>query len=292
VKLRKITLWLSLLVLFSAQTALAEEEIAVVYTREEVQQELQLVKMMLDNSPLAKNSKDNQVNQLMDLVRALYTRGNDAFIAGNLVWADAFLDEALSLLEDAARLASDPQQVETKQRTRYAELLDDVRAFQATYHEVRMGLSAKEVKQYDAQIERTRELINHAQALVRDRQYPEAAELLEKVHAIYISVLNKLLASTAFVYEAKFKSPAEEYEYEFARYRSYQDLIPIAHSQFKPDEGTHKLSERYVQEGRTGQSVAEKQAAGGDYTTAIKTLQEATQRLQTALRTIGLEVPE
>ena len=291
-KLRKVTLWLSLLVLFSAPTAFAEEEIAVIHTREEVQQELQLVKMMLDNSPLAKHNEDNQVKQLMDLVRALYTKGNDAFIAGNLVWADAFLDEALSLLEDAARLASDPQQVETKQRSRYAELLDDVRAFQATYQEVRMGLSAKEVKQFDAQIERTRELINHAQALVRDRQYLEAAEFLEKVHAIYISVLNKLLASTSFVYEAKFKSAAEEYEYELARYRSYQELIPIARTQFKPDEGTLKLSERYVQDGRASQGAAEKQAASGDHITAIKTLQEATQRLQTALRTIGLEVPE
>jgi hypothetical protein len=47
-----------------------------------------------------------------------------------------------------------------------------------------------------------------------------------------------------------------------------------------------------VQDGHTALGTAEKQAAGGDHPSAIKTLQEATKRLQTALRTIGLEVPE
>ena len=289
-KVAAIKLWLPLLAL-ATFPALAEDDVAPP-TREEVQQELQLVKMLVANSPLAKRSDDDKVKQPLELARALYTRANDAFIAGNMVWADAFLDEALSLLEDAARLSSDPLQVETRQRARYAELLEDVRAFQATYQDVRKGLSAKEVKPHDAEIERTSDMIHRAQALVRDGQYPEAAELLEKVHAVYISVLNKLLASTAFVYDTKFKSPAEEFDYELARYRSYEELIPIARAQFKPDEGTLKLSERYVQDGRTAHGVAEKQAAGGDHPAAIGTLQEATKRLQTALRTIGLEVPE
>lgn len=287
-KVTAITLWL--LALFATSPALAEEMAPP--SREEVQQELQLVKMLLANSPLSKLKENDQVKQPLELARALYVRASDAYTTGNMVWADAFLDEALSLLEDAARLASDPLQTETKQRANYAELLEDVRAFQATYQDVRKGLSAKEVKPHDAEIDRTRDMINHAQALMRDSQYSEAADQLEKVHAVYISVLNKLLASTAFVYDIKFKSPAEEFEYELARYRSYEELIPIAHVQFKPDEGTLMLSDRYVQDGRTARALAEKQAAGGDLTAAISTLQGATKRLQTALRTIGLEVPE
>lgn len=287
-----IKYWLPLLALLAASPALAEEDHVTPPSREEVQQELQLVKMMLANSPLAQRSGDEQVKQLLELVRGLYARGNDAYISGNMVWADAFLDEALSVLEDAARLASDPLQVETKLRAHYAELLEDVRAFDATYLDVRKGLSAKDVKPHDAEIARTRDLINRAQSMVRDSQYTEASELLEKVHAIYISVLNKLLASTSFVYEAKFNSPAEEFEYELARYRSYGELIPIAHAQFKPDEGTLMLSNRYVKDAGVAHDLAEKQAAGGDHQAALKTLQQATKRLQTALRTIGLEVPE
>jgi len=284
-------LWLSLFVLIAAPPVLADQGVAEP-SRTEIQQEMQLVKMLLTSSPLAQRSGDNQAKQPLELARTLYNRANDAYNSGNMVWAGAFLDEALSVIEDAARMASDPLQVETKQRSRYAELLEDVRAFDATYLDVRKGLSAKDAKTYDAEIASTRDMINRAQALMRDNKYPDACEQLENVHAVYISVLNKLLASTAFVYDNKFKSPAEEFEYEMARYHSYEELIPIARAQFKPDAGTLKLSERYVQDALSTHGIAEKQAAGGDHPAAITTLQEATKRLQTALRTIGLEVPE
>ncbi len=290
---RAVVLWLPLLALIASAPALADDALTQP-SREEIMQELQLVKMLLNNSPLAERARNNdeKLKQPIALARTLYTRANDAFIAGNMVWAGAFLNEALSVMEDAARLASDPLQVETKQRERYAELLEDVRAFDATYQDVRKGLPPKDAKKYDAEIEPTRDLIRRAQNLMRDGQYPEGSELLEKVHAIYISVLNELLSSTAFVYDTNFKTPAEEYEYELARYHSYEELIPIARDQFKPDESTLKLSERFVQDALTTQGDAEKQAAGGDHPAAIKKLQEATKRLQTALRTMGLEVPE
>jgi len=291
---RAIAQSLSFLALFASVPALADDVI-VQPSREEIIQELQLVKMLLAQSPLAErtfSNKDDQIKQPMELARTLYNRANEAFKAGNMVWAGAFLDEALSVMEDAARLSSDPLQAETKQRERYAELMEDVRAFDATYQDVRKGMPPKDAKKYDAEIEPTRNLIHRAQTLVRDGQYPEGSELLEKVHAIYISVLNELLSSTAFVYDTNFKTPAEEFEFEMARYRSYEELIPIARAQFKPDEYTLKLSERYAQDALAAHSAAEKQASGGNHTAAIKTLQDATKHLQTALRTIGLEVPE
>jgi len=291
-KLIGIKYWLPLLwlIFFSSATA---GQFDVVQTREEVLQKLQLVKMLIASSPVAKNSEDKNAKQTMELVHSLYTRANDAFIAGNLVWADAFSDEALSVMEDAARISSDPLQVEAKQRSRYAELLDDVRAFEATYKDVRKGLSSNEVASYDDKINRTDKLIKDAQALIRDGQYADASKQLERVHTIYISVLNELLASTSFVVDnTTFSTPLEEYDYELARYRSYEELIPIAYAQFKPDEYTIKLSERYVQEGSAALGVAEKQAANGDHSAAIKTLLGATKQIQTALRTVGLEVPE
>lgn len=289
-----VPLCLLFLALFASVPVLADD-VVVQPTREEIIQEMQLVKMLLAKSPLAEraaSNNDGQIKQPMELARTLYNRANEAFNAGNMVWAGAFLDEALSVMEDAARLSSDPLQVETKQRERYAELMEDVRAFDATYQDVRKGMPAKDVKKYDAEIAPTHNLVHRAQTLVRDGQYPEGSELLEKVHAIYISVLNELLSSTAFVYDTNFKSPAEEFEYEMARYHSYEELVPIARAQFKPDEYTLKLSERFVQDARTTHGTAEKQAVDGNHPAAIKTLREATKRLQTALRTIGLEVPE
>lgn len=264
-------------------------------SREEIQQELKLVKMLLENSPLTGRTAQNEEAQRiqpMELARTLYDRAVDAFNQGNMVWADVFLGEALSVIEDAVQLSYDPLQVETKQREQYAEQLEDVRALDATYQNVRKGMPPKDATKYDAAIEPTYNLINHAQKLVSDGKYKEGAELLKKVHAIYISVLNELLASTAFVYDHVFSTPAEEFEYEMARYHSYEELIPIAINQLKPDENLIKLSERFVRDALKTHSTAEKQVAGGNHTAAIKTLQEATKRLQSALHTIGLHAPE
>lgn len=290
---KKVAWWLSVLALSVAMQAFAED--VAPPSREEVQQKLQLVKMLLAKSPVlerAARSDNAQIKQPAEVARTLYARASDAFGAGNLVWAGAFLDEAISLMEDAARLAEDPLQVETGERARYAELLDDVRAFQATYSDARKGLSAKDVREYDLQVEPTRGMIEQAQAMVRDGRYKDACEQLEKVHAVYIAALNKLFGSAALVYDTKFKSAAEEFDYELARYRGYEELLPIARAQLKPDPGTLQLSERFVQESREARDKAQKEAIRGDHQAAIVILQGATKRLQTALRTIGLETPE
>lgn len=285
--------WSLLLGLLMVMPAIAQE--AAPPSREEVQQKMQMVKMLLAKSPVlerAARSGNAPVKQPAEVARTLYTRASDAFAENNLVWASAFLDEAISLMEDAARLAEDPDQVETGERARYAELLDDVRAFQATYLDAHKGLSAKDAREYDQQVGTTQGMIERAQGMVRDGRYKEACGQLEEVHAVYIAALNKLYGSAALVYDAKFRSPVEEYDYELARYRSYEELVPIARAQLKPDPGTLQLSERYVQESRAARDNAQKQAAGGDHQAAIVTLQGATKRLQTALRTIGLETPE
>lgn len=285
--------WTALLVLFIAMPVFAQDVASP--SREEVQQKMQMVKMLLANSPVlerAARSGNAPVKQPAEVARTLYSRASDAFAENNLVWASAFLDEAISLMEDAARLAEDPDQVETGERARYAELLDDVRAFQATYQDARKGIPAKDAREYDQQVDSTRTMVERAQAMVRDGRYKEACGQLEEVHGIYISALNKLYGSTALVYDAKFKSAPEEFAYELARYRGYEELLPIARVQLHPDPGTLQLSERYVQESRAGLDNAQKQAAGGDHQAAIITLQGATKRLQTALRTIGLETPE
>jgi len=291
---KAIALWLLPLALAAAKPSLADY-FGIEPSREEIQQEMKLVKMLLDKPPLAGRTAQNEQEQLiqpMELARTLYGRAVDAYNEGNMVWADVFLGEALSVIEEAVRLSSDPLQVDMRQREQYAEQMEDVRALDATYQNVRKGMPAKDATKYDAAIEPVYRLIDHAQKLVSSGKYAEGSELLKKVHAIYISVLNELLASTAFVYDHVFSTPAEEFEYEMARYHSYEELIPIAIDQLKPDENLIKLSERFVRDALKTHVTAEKQAAGGDHTTAIKTLQKATERLQTALRTLGLNAPE
>lgn len=266
-------------------------------SREVIQQKLMLVKMLLSKSSAierAANSDDPAIKQQGAAVLALYAKANTTFNAGDIAEAEKLLDKVLSLITNTSRLAPDPAQIEAEQRARYAELLESVRGIQITYQEMRKDMSPKDkqLPVVDVNLERTRVLLDQSQTLAHGNRYKEAVFLLDNAYTAGISDLNKLMGSAVMTYELKFNSPAEEFDHEMARYRSYEDLIPIAHVELKPNEDSIKMSERFVQEGRAARNTAKQQAAGGDYQTAINTLQGATKRLQTALRTLGLMVPE
>lgn len=266
-------------------------------SREMIQQKLQLVKMLLAQATAierAASSDDPAIMQQSAEVLALYAKANSAFNEGDMAEAEKLLDEVLRLIADISRLAPDPVKVEAEQRARYDELLENVRGIQVTYHVMRNDMSPndKQLPVVIANLERNRSLIDQAQALAQDKRYKEAIELLDKGYTAGVFDLNILMGSAVKSYELKFNSPAEEFAHEVTRYHSYEELIPIAYAELKPSEGNIKLSESYVQESRKGRDTALKQAAGGDHQTAIGTLQEATKRLQTALRTLGLTVPE
>lgn len=280
-----------------AAPSAAGDRAAVQVSRETVQQKLQLVKMLLTKSSAverAASSNDAAIKQNAADTLAFYAKANNAFEAGDMVKTEELLNEVLRLITDASRLAPDPARVEAEQRARYEELLDNVRGIQITYHEMRKNMSPKDKQMsvVTANLERNIRLIDKAQSLAQEKQYKEAIDLLDKGYTAGVSDLNKLMDSVTTTYELKFNSPADEFDHELARYRSYEDLIPIAHAELKPAEGNIKLSDHYVQESRAARDLAKQQAAGGDYRTAIGTLQEATKRMQTALRTLGLTVPE
>jgi len=299
-----VVLWLSLLVLGGAQGLHAEPQVSATPPKEAgaavnqssrsmVVQKLQLVKMMLSTSKAmerASRSEDAAIKQQVAAALARYASANNALNTDNLAHAEELADETLRLIEDISRLAPDPQQAEAGQRTRYEELLKELRSAEATYQDLRQRMAT--TGKAPVGLEHARKQSDQAQALARDGRYREAGELLKDAHAEVISALNKLLGSTPLMYDLKFKSAAEEYDYELARYHSYEELAPIAYIELKPDEFTIKLSERYVQESRVMRDTAKQQAAQGDHQAAIKTLLEAIKRMQTALRVVGLVLQE
>lgn len=305
---RTIAPWLPLLALAVAQVLHAappataapratEGESIGQSPQEVIQQKLQLVHLLLTKSPAlerAARSDDVAVKQQAAAARTLYAKANEALSAGKAAEAEKFLDEALRLIVSSSRMAPDPLQVEAEQRTRYAELLEGVRSFQKTHQTIcdRLSPANGPAPAIAADLDRIRGLVEQSQPFARAGRYREANKLLAEAHETVVSALNKMLASATLVYDLNFKSAAEEFDYETARYRSYEELIPIAYAELKPSSGAVTLSERYVKESRATRDLAQQQAARGDHRSAIKTLQEATGRLQTALRVVGLVVPE
>lgn len=292
---RTFTLWLLLLSMTEAQGLYAAENSLPNTNRsslETVQQKLQLVKTLLAKSPAlqrAASSDDPTVKRQAATAHTLYARANDALNSGDAAQADELLDGALQLIENATRQAPDPLRAEKAQQARYTELLEGVYGLQAAYQDLRLRLAPKAGM---APPERVSVLIDQARSLAHVRHYSEAGELLDNVHALLITALNELLGSTTLMYDLKFQSPAEEFDYEMARYHSYEELVPIAYAELKPGEDSIKLSERFMQESRELRDRAKLQAASGDLQSAIGTMLEAVKHVQAALRLTGLVLPE
>lgn len=266
-------------------------------SKEVVQQKLQLVKMMMTQSAAidrATHSNDPAIKQKAENLLALYGKAHSALEAGDTAGAEKMLDEVMRNVTEIARQVPDPLQIEKDQRARIDELMESVGGVQITYKEMRDNLpsNSKHMSVINSNMKRNLNLIEQAQTLADKKRYKEAIDLLEKGYTEGVADLNKLMGSQVSTYELKFKTPEDEYDHEVASYKSYEDLIPVAHTELKPSENVIKLSERFVQESREVRDTASKQAAKGDHKTAITTMQEATKRLKTALRTLGLMVPD
>ena len=118
--------------------------------------------------------------------------------------------------------------------------------------------------------------------------YPKAVTELTQAQRLITKTIQKMLDSKTIVYDLKFESPKEEYEYELKRFGGYEELIPIAVEAKKPAEGAKKLMETYLAKGQKLRNAAIKKAAAGDYPTGIAMLLDATKEVRRALRMVGV----
>ncbi len=255
-----------------------------------VLQKIQLVKMMISSTSSierAAQSDDAELSKQVGKVQSLYVNANAALNSGDVAKADKLADEALNAIEGLSRQAPDAKQLETKRRKSYQESLEELRNAEATYLDLRERVAAKK-KGSNAALDEAKKKKAKAKTLAEKGNYQEASEILKGAHAQVIEALNKLLGSKALSYEVTFKNDAEEYEYELARYQSFEELAPIAYVELKPDKNTIALSERYVQKSRDLSDTAKELAAKGEHRAAIDTLLDAMKGIKTALRILGL----
>jgi hypothetical protein len=101
-----------------------------------------------------------------------------------------------------------------------------------------------------------------------------------------------LLGGQALIYSRAFPQPQDEYPFELERNRSYESLVPLAMTEYRPDKDAQAVIDRYVRENKALQEQAQKQAAARNLKAAVQSLQNGTEALQRALQAAGLVVPQ
>jgi hypothetical protein len=253
-----------------------------------------LVKLLLSQSPAMiriPQSSNAQAKKKLADAQALFAKATSEAGAGNQASAIRMLDEALREIVAASRMVPDAAQLASQERARYAGLSEATRTFLNLYK----GVSAKLPGKAGAaalDVAGINGMIGKAETLAASGSHKEANAVLNDAYKTVVAALNRILMAETIVYDQKFDTPADEYRYELARNRNYEELVPLAMSQLNPPRESVATSESYVKQSKNLRDTAEKQAASGDYQNALKTIQDATLHLQRSLRAAGVIVPQ
>jgi hypothetical protein len=260
-------------------------------TRQYIEQKLNMANQMLYKSAGSKridepsdDSTHVAAKGILDEARVYLDSAKVALETNSLIEADDLAGEAMRRAGVAFRLLPDAAKQVEQKRLRYLRLSDELKTFLDSKLVTAASTSPPELQQI-------RDAMGQAKALAEKSRYDDANQVLVKAHDSVNVAIGKLMVTRTISYEIKFESPKEEYEYELHRHQSIADLMPIAIADYKPSKEALSQIDEVVKKANSLQAASEKEAAGGDYAAAMKTLKQATFQIYNAMELAGLVVP-
>ena len=261
-------------------------------TGSQAEQKVKFAEMFISMSPAAKRidaSDHAEAKAMLGKARARLGDAKATLAAGKDAETIAIVDEALRNMTAASQLVPSESQL-SELRSHFEELLKGAHTYEKSYRRNLEAMKKKGKKNLpDLDIDQISKMIADAQKLADNNQYDDANSLLAKVQRSITGALTELLADETMDYTLTFDNPKDEYEYELSRYKSYEELVPIAIEQKKPPKQTRALMDQFVDKARSIYALSGPKAKEGDYKTAIQMLQGATSHMQRALRIVGVQ---
>lgn len=271
------------------------ENLAAVVDEVQVRQKIQFAKTLLSGSVALKRVESSHNTEaktkIQEAVIAL-TQADKYMTQKQWFKAQDRADAALKTLTLAAQMV--PARVSRPiedLREEYDNYLKGISSFKASYDRTVVRLKKEKGTKAALHPVNFDQMNNHlekAKHLASINKYEEANDLLLVAQNQITTALNKMLASQTVMYEMKFETAQEEYQYEISRFGSYAELIPLAIERKHPSPETVKMMETYSHKGKQIMQQAEGYAKKGDYKTAILGVQEAIKAVQSALRLVGV----
>jgi len=261
-------------------------------TEAKVKQKLTFADMMLMSAGTKRvMASDNaEAKAMLDSAKQKVDAARQNLKAGKNENALLLADEGLRMVGSASRLVPS-EEVLQEQNERYLELVDAVKNFEQSHKDTTKSVikSYGEKSAVDYDKKQVESLLADAKGFADKRQYMKAIPEVEKAELIVTSAINMMLDKKTLVYEVKFDTAEDEYAYELKRFKSYEELVPVAIERKKPAPGAVKLMDSFVKKGRSQRDDAIKKAADGDYPTAIAMMLSATTQVRRALRIAGVQ---
>jgi hypothetical protein len=250
---------------------------------------LELVKRLLGDLTAKQriaNSDSTEAKRLLGAATENCAKAEALVGANNLAGAEPLINEALKQITAARRAVADPVPKMSALKLRYSQVLDSVQASYAAF-ERRAKESGKSGAE-GGELNRIADIIQSAKVLAAGDQMEPAINTLGSAEKNLLAGMSRLLGATTLDYTHRASTPAEAFEYQLARNRSYASLVPIAVEQMQPKEETLKLIEKNLAENVRLRALAREQADKKDFESALASIDAGTALLQRALALAGL----
>ncbi len=264
------------------QDAVADQETLL-------KQKMVMVERLMSAVGVDSGRENQEYQRLMTEARRRLLLAQNALQSGNGKEAQGEIDQAIRYLSRARPATKSPEAEDEKGL--YLELAGSTESLLASYREsvgkLDRGAPGREIA--ERILGQVNIMVQQARRLSGPQLRPAIAMLRAAQRALqtgFGSVLGKDI-----VYTQSFDSPAEEYRYELARNKSFQNLIPIALEELKPPPEARRTVEELFDYNRSVIREAESQAARKQYAEAVKSVLDGVTALQRALQVAGLVVP-
>lgn len=236
------------------------------------------------------NASDNaEAKALMAASKEKLQQAKKELGAGNLRAAQDLIDESMRMFNSAAMMVPSDSVLQ-EQRARYdamaKEFEHSMETYKSTYDKrVAKDGAAAGVKLDDKEIGR---LTQESRTLYQDKKYAAAIEQIGKALGMVNGAVTQMLDKQTVTYDLKIDTPEGEWKYELDRFIGYEELVPVAVEERKPNPGQLMLVNKKVEKGNEMAEKAKETAAAGDYAKAIAMINDATKEIRAALRIMGI----
>ena len=254
---------------------------------------LKSVSTLLEKSSAAaqvRASRNEEAAVRYAQARALYDQAAAAHAAGNHGAVNDLLKQATTAMFEAVRMAEQKDVVGKKQETDFANRMESVNALMEAHGRVSTEKGARAAHQelrtmVDAKI-------TEARALRDGGDVASARVVLDQAYVAAKTAIEELRGGDTLVRSLNFASPEEEYKYEIDRNDTHKMLVEVLlKEKMDASAGVKKMVGQYMEKAAQTRVAAEKQAAQGDFASAVKTLEESTKEIVRAIRSAGIYIP-
>lgn len=202
------------------------------------------------------------------------------------------LGEPTAWLGHEDEMAANAKSQQQREQDEYALAQKAIASFKTAYQRNAEQLSAAEGEQaivaYDHALLDWME--GQAADMAAKGKLPEAALVLKRALNLPAQSLRRMLDTRKYTVKLDLSTPEKEYQYELNQFLGYDELIPVAIRRMQPTPERRATVDKLMELGHRIKADADASVAQGDYPMAIRLQQDATGKIQQALRVMGVPV--